>query len=94
MALPSKDRIEIILMADKAEPIHLWVQSSVELARRLEYDKEKSTRILSGLAVLLLLALLLFPAATVLLSLLSLIVIFPMALVGMAGYFRGSDNRS
>lgn len=93
MALPPEDRIEIVLMSNEAEPIHLWVQTSAALARRLEYNKEKSTRILGGLGVLLFLAFLLIPAATVFLFLMGVIVFFPLALVGMAGYFRGRDPR-
>ncbi len=82
-----KDRIELVLMADQAEPIHLWLQSNGELARRLEYDKERSVRILGGAALLFMLFF--FSAATAILLLMGVVVLFPLTLVGMAGYFRG-----
>jgi hypothetical protein len=85
---PPNDRIEIVFMADQADPLRLWVQSTAQLATRLEYSKEKSRQVLGGLAICFALALYLFPAATVMLILLSLIVIFPMRLVGMAGFSR------
>jgi hypothetical protein len=75
-------------MADQADPLRLWVQSTAQLARRLEYSKEKSRHVLGGLAIFFALAAYLFPAGTVMLILLSLIVIFPMRLVGMAGFSR------
>ncbi|WP_363351960.1 hypothetical protein [Methylocystis echinoides] len=89
MAPPQPDRIEVVLMADEAQPLRFWVQSTAQLARKLEYGREKSRQILAALAVVLVLAVYLFPAATVMLILLSLIVIFPLALVGMAGFSRG-----
>jgi hypothetical protein len=90
MITPPKDRLEIVLMADQAAPIHLWVQSTVELARRIEFDKEKSVRVIGGVALFLILMLYFFRGATAMLLLLGLMVIFPLKLVGMAGYFRGT----
>lgn len=88
MVILPKDRIEVVLMADQANPAHLWFQSTAELARQIRYGREKSLRILSGAAVLVLLMLYLTPSATVILLLLGLIVIFPLKLVGMVGFFR------
>ncbi len=90
MVTPPKHRLEIVLMADQAAPIHFWVQSTAELAKRIEFDKEKSTRIVGGAALFLIVMLFFFRAATAMLLLLGLIVIFPLKLVGMAGYFRGT----
>jgi hypothetical protein len=85
---PPNDRIEVVLMADQARPMHLWLQSTAELARRYEFNREKSLRVLGGAALLLLLMFLLSPGGTVILILLGVILFFPMALVGMAGFFR------
>lgn len=90
MITPPKDRLEIVFMADQAAPIHLWVQSTVEFARRIEFDKEKSVRVIGGVALFLILMLYFFRGATAMLLLLGLMVIFPLKLVGMAGYFRGT----
>lgn len=90
MIVPPKDRIEVVLMADQASPVHVWLQSTTELARRYEFNKDKSFRVIAGAAALLLFMFFLFPGGTVILLLLSLIVFFPLTLVGMAGYFRGS----
>ena len=91
MALPSK-RVEIVLMADQAEPLHLWIEAPAALARRREFDKATSMRVIGGAAGLFLLALLLIPAATALLFLLALIIVFPLTLVGMAGFSRGKSG--
>jgi hypothetical protein len=91
MALPS-NRVEIVLMADQADPLHLWVEAPASLARRREFDKAKSMRVVGGAAGLFLLALFLIPAATALLSLLALMIVFPLALVGMAGFSRGKSG--
>lgn len=72
-------------MNGEAVPLRLWVQSTAQLARRLEYSKEKFRHVF---AIFFALAADLFPAATAMLILLSLIVIFPMRLVGMAGFSR------
>lgn len=90
MVTPPEDRLEIVLMADQAAPIHLWVQSTAESARRIEFDKERSTRIVGGVALFLIVMLYFFREATAMLLLLGLIVIFPLKLVGLAGYFRGT----
>ena len=88
MALPPKDRIELVLASDQAAPIHLWIQSNSELARRIELNKEKSVRVLACAALFFIAMLYFFPALTVSLLLMGLIVLFPMTLVGMTGYFR------
>lgn len=90
MIVPPKDRIEVVLMADQANPVHVWLQSTTELARRYEFNKDKSFRVIAGAVALLLFMFFLSPGGTVILLLLSLIVFFPLTLVGMAGYFRGS----
>ena len=89
MVTPPKARLEIVLLADQSAPIHLWLQSTAELARRFEYDKQRSTRILGGAALFLVLLLYLFPALVIIPVLVSVMVLFPLTLVGMAGYFRG-----
>lgn len=89
MATPPINRIEVVLKATRTEPLHLWVQSTAPLARRFDYGEQESRKILGGLAIFGVLAAYLFPAATVMLLLLRLIVILPLALVGMAGFSRG-----
>lgn len=89
MVTPPKDRLELVLMSDQPAPIRLWTQSTAELAKRYEFGKEKSVRILGAAACFLLMMLLFFPAATVMLALLATIILFPMKLVGMAGFSRG-----
>ena len=90
MVTPPKHRIEIVLMADQAAPVRFWAQSTAELAKRIEYDKEKSIRIVAGVALFLIIVLYVFPAATVIGFLMGIIVILPANLVGMAGYSRGT----
>jgi hypothetical protein len=90
MVTPPKHRLEIVLMANQASPVCFWVQSTAELAKHIEYGKEKSIRIFGGVALFLSIALYLFPAATVMSFLMGLIVILPASLVGMAGYSRGT----
>jgi fatty acid desaturase len=90
MVTPPKHRLEIVLMADQAAPVRFWAQSTAELAKRIEYDKEKSIRIVAGVALFLIIALYVFPAATVISFLMGIIVFLPANLVGMAGYSRGT----
>ena len=90
MVTPPNHRLEIVLMADQASPVRFWAQSTAELAKHIEYGKEKSIRILGGVALFLILVLYLFPAATVIVFLLGVIVVLPASLVGMAGYSRGT----
>ncbi len=54
MLTPPKDRLEIVLMADQATPIHLWLQSTSQLAKRFDLNKEKSLRVAGGAAIALL----------------------------------------
>ncbi len=90
MVTPPKHRLEIVLMADQAMPVRFWAQSTAELAKHIECDKEKSIRILGGVALFLIIALYVFPAATVISFLMGVIVFLPANLVGMAGYSRGT----
>ena len=83
-------RFEIVLLADQSAPIHLWIQSTAELAKRFEYNKDRSARILGGAALFLVFLLYLFPALVIIPVLVSVVVLFPLTLVGMAGYFRGT----
>ena len=53
MVTPPRDRFEIVLLADQSAPIHLWLQSTAELAKRFEYNKDRSARILGGAALIL-----------------------------------------
>lgn len=89
MVTPPNDRVELVLLSDDPTPIHFWVKSSAELARRFEFNKEKSVRLFSALAVALLVMILFFRGATLMLLLISLMVLFPLWLVELAGYFRG-----
>jgi hypothetical protein len=89
MISPPKDRVEVVLMSGEAAPVRLWVQSPADFARRHEFDRQKSLQILGGAGVFLLLTLYFAPAATIILLLIALIIIFPMSLVGMMGYSRG-----
>ena len=88
MSSPTKDRIELVLMADDAKLFRFWVEAPSGFGRRYEFKKDKSLRILGGGAVLALLTLYLFPAASVMTSLLGLIIVFPLSLVGMMGFSR------
>lgn len=90
MVTPPNDRIELVLMSDQPAPIGLWVKSTAELARRIEFNKEKSVRLIGALVALLILMLFFSRAAFVFLLLMALIVLFPLWLVGLAGYFRGA----
>ncbi len=53
-------------------------------------DQQAPTRVFVAAILFLLLALYLFPAATVMLVLIAAIILFPLSLVGMAGYYRGA----
>ncbi len=86
-ALP-EDRVEFILMSDQTSPLHLWIQSKPEWARVFKYDRDKSLRIVGAAVLLLLLFILLLPAATVLLALFVAMVLFPLYVVHMIGFFR------
>ncbi len=88
MAEPPKHRLELILMADQASPFHFWVQSGPEWAKVVEYDKDKSRRVAGLVALFLLFAFFSLPAATVLLLLMGSMVLFPLYLVQLVGFFR------
>lgn len=83
-----KDRVEIVLKPTEAGSIRLWVEAPAGYARRYACEREKSLQILGAAGVFLLLMLYFAPAATVILLLIGIIIIFPMSLVGMMGYSR------
>lgn len=83
------NRIELILMSDQPSSVHLWAKSTTELARRYEFDKEKSNKLLAASAVFLVLMFLFFREATALLLLSAVMVLFPLWLVELVGWFRG-----
>ncbi len=88
MVAPLNDRIEFILMKNEPAQTRFWVQTPASFARRYEYDKEISIKIIGGSAVLLLLMLYFAPALTIITFLILLIVLVPLSMVGMAGYTR------
>ena len=90
MVTPPKDCIEIVLMSNDAAQTHVWLQTNASLARRYVFDREKSLKIIGGLAVLLPLMLYFSPASTIILLLLLLIIVAPLSMVGMIGYSRAS----
>jgi hypothetical protein len=90
MVTPPDNRIEVVLLSDQANSVHLWVQSTASASRRVEFDKERSTRIFGASLFVLVIALYFFRGAAVMLLLVGLIIGFPLSLVGMAGYFRKS----
>lgn len=83
-----RERIELVLKPNEGPPIRLWVEAPAGFARRYDFDREKSLQILGGVGVFLLLTLYFAPAATIILLLIGVIILFPMSLVGMAGYSR------
>lgn len=88
MVAPSNDRLELVLM--KNEPAHtrLWMQAPAGYARRYEFDKDTSMKIIGGSAVFLLVMIYFAPAFTILSFLVLLIVFVPLSMVGLAGYAR------
>ena len=88
MVAPSNDCFEVVLMKDEPFQTRLWVQTPAGFARRYEFDKDKSIKIIGGLAVFLLFMLYFAPALTIMTSLVLLIVLAPLAMVGMAGHAR------
>lgn len=88
MVAPSNDRFELILMKAEPSQTRLWVQTPAGFARRYEFDRDKSIRIIGASAVFLLLMLYFAPALTIMTSLVLLIVLAPLTMVGMAGYSR------
>ncbi|QGM99192.1 hypothetical protein [Methylocystis parvus] len=88
MAMPPDHRIEIVLMSDQDNPVHLWVQSTADASKHVELSKQRSLRAIGIGLLLLVIALYLFPGAVVILLLIGLMIGFPLSLVGMAGYFR------
>ncbi len=88
MVAPSNDRIELVLMKNEPAPVRLWMQSPAGFARRYEFDREKSIKIIGASAVFFLLMLYFAPALTIMTLLVLLIVLAPLSMVGMAGYSR------
>ena len=88
MVAPPQHRIEIVLMSNDPAQTHIWLQTNASLTRRYEFDREKSLKILGGLAVLFLLMLYFSPASTIIILLLFLIIVAPLSMVGMMGYSR------
>lgn len=91
MVSTPKDRIEIVLKNNQPNQIHLWVQTSAELARRYEFDKDKSLKIIGGTAALIILIFYISPATAIISLLVCLIILFPLSIVGMAGYFQSNQ---
>lgn len=91
MVSAPKDRIEIVLMNNQPNQTHLWVQSNAELARRYEFDKDKSFKIIGGAVGLFMLLLYISPATAIISLLVCLIILFPLSIVGMAGYFQSNQ---
>lgn len=92
MVSPPKDRIEVVLMNNQPNETHLWVQATADLARRYEFDKDKSFKVIGGAAGLYILLFYISPATAIILLLVFLIILFPLSMVGMAGYSRSKQN--
>ena len=90
MVAPLKDLIELVLMKNEPAQTRLWVQAPAGFARRYEYDKGTSIKIIGGSALFLLLMLYFAPALTIIVFLVLLIVLVPLYMVEMAGY-SGTD---
>ena len=88
MVSPSNDRLELVLMNNEPAHTRLWLQTPAGYARRYEFDKGKSLKIIGAVAVSLLLMLYFAPAFTIMSFLVLLIILIPLAMVGMAGYSR------
>jgi hypothetical protein len=87
--IPSQqDRIVVVLMNNDPNQTQIWVQVNSALAKRYEFDKDKSIKLFGGVTILFLLMLYISPATVIILLLVSLIIIFPLSLVGMAGFSR------
>ncbi len=89
MVAPPQHRLEVVFMANRASPIHIWMQSTPDRSRVFEYDETISLRIIGGAVLLLLFMFFLFPGPTVILFLAGMMVFFPLYVVGTVGYFRG-----
>ena len=88
MVGPSNDRIELVLMKNEPAHIRLWMHTPAGFARRYEFDKDKSLKIVGGMALFFLLMLYFAPAMSIMLFLVLLIILVPLSMVGMAGYSR------
>ena len=88
MVPSQQDRIEVVLMNNDPNQTQIWVQANSALAKRYEFDKDKSIKLFGGATGLFLLMLYISPATVTILLLVSLIIIFPLSLVGMAGFSR------
>lgn len=88
MVAPLNNRIELVLMKNEPAQTRLWVQTPAGFARRYEFDKGTSIKIISGSVVFLLLMMYFAPALTIIVFLVLLIVLVPLFMVEMAGYSR------
>lgn len=91
MVSPPKDRIELVLMNNQPNQTHLWLQTNADLARRYEYDKDKSFKIIGGAVGIFIIILYISPATAIISLLVCLIILFPLSVVGMAGYSRSNQ---
>jgi len=92
MVSPPKDRIEVVLMNNQPNETHIWVQVTADLARIYELDKDKSLKVIGGAVGLYILLFYISPATAIILLLVFLIILFPLSMVGMAGYSRSKQN--
>ena len=88
MVEPSNNRIELVLMKNEPAHIRLWLHTPAGFARRYEFDKDKSLKIVGGMALFLLLMLYFAPAMSIMLFLVLLIILVPLSMVDLAGYSR------
>jgi hypothetical protein len=89
MATAPKDRIEIVFMDGEAKPIRLWAQSPPAQATLIKFDKNKTIRVLGGIAVVALLSLYLMPDAVVILLLIAAMALFAFRMVDIVGFSVG-----
>ena len=90
MATGPKDRIEIVFMDGEARPVRLWAQApQPDRATVIKFDKNKSIRVLGGVAVVALLALYLMPDAVVILLLIAAMALFAFRMVDIVGFSIG-----
>jgi hypothetical protein len=89
MATAPKDRIEIVFMDGEPKPIRLWAQSPPEQATVIKFDKNKTLRVLAGIAAVATLAFYLMPDAVVILLLIAAMALFAFRMVDIVGFSIG-----